>query len=74
MRGDGCVHELDGGYLFWLFTLSHGTLKISYNFVNYTLIKKLGGKKENISITPERNPKLISSHAIFPLPPAPDNC
>ena len=78
MRGDGGINELDGEYHFSVYTLSHGTLKISYNFVNYTLIKKkkkkLGGKKENISITPERNPELISSHSTLPLPPTPDNC
>ena len=75
MRGDGGINELDRGYHFSLYTLSHGTLKISYNFFNYTLIKKKAGwKKENISVTPERNPELISSHSIFPLPPTPDNC
>ena len=59
MRGDGGINELDGEYHFSVYTLSHGTLKISYNFVNYTLIKKkkAGWKKREHFHYPRKKPR-----------------
>ena len=67
MRGDGGINELDRGYHFSLYTLSHGTLKISYNFVNYTLIKKkLGGKKRIFLLPQKETPSSLAVIPYFP--------
>ena len=57
MRGDGGVNELDGGYHFSVYTLSHETLKISYNFVNYTLIKKARWERREHFHYPRKKPQ-----------------
>ena len=66
MRGDGGINELDGEYHFSVYTLSHGTLKISYNFVNYTLIKKKKSWVEKKRTFPLPQKETPSSLAVIP--------